>query len=263
MEVIREDIVAGLRAIGLPVGAVALVHSSLSSFGHVAGGASTVIQALIEAVGAEGTVMVPTLTGSEELGPANPPVFDVRTTPCWTGRIPETFRQHPDARRSLHPTHSVAAIGASCADLLRGHELSPTPCGSDTPYGKLASLENGYVVFLGAGLHSNTMMHHAEEVAAVPYQMQPEPVLATITDYDGCSRQVRLWLHSYQGGERNFPRPEPYFLAKHIERIGRIGNCTVKILRAQPMVQYVLARLKDDPTYLLARGDAQPNPTNG
>ncbi|MHB0876323.1 MAG: AAC(3) family N-acetyltransferase [Anaerolineae bacterium] len=263
MEVIREDIVAGLRAIGLPVGAVALVHSSLSSFGHVAGGAPTVIRALVDAVGVEGTIMVPTLTGSEALGPDNPPVYDVRTTPCWTGCIPETFRQRSDARRSLHPTHSVAAIGHSREDLLRGHELSPTPCGPDTPYGRLASAENGYVVFLGVGLHSNTMMHHAEEVAAVPYHMQPAPVIATVTDYDGITRQLRLWLHSYSGGRRNFPRPEPYFLAKGIERVGRIGNCTVKILKVQPMVQYVLERLKADPAYLLAKGASDPGPTNG
>ena len=129
MEVIREDIAAGLRAIGLPVGAVALVHSSLSSFGHVAGGAATVVQALLDAVGPEGTVMVPTLTGSEALGPGNPPIFDVRSTPCWTRRIPETFRLRADARRSLHPTHSVAAIGCQSEESSGGTSFPSPPAG--------------------------------------------------------------------------------------------------------------------------------------
>jgi len=257
MEVIRGDIVAGLRAIGLPDGATVLVHSSLSSFGRVQGAnataaANTVIEALLEAVGPAGTVMVPTLTGSEELGPANPPFFDVRHTPCWTGRIPETFRQRPDARRSLHPTHSVAAIGPRTHELIHGHELSPTPCGVESPYGRLATSDDGYVLFLGVGLECNTTFHYAEEVAGVSYHMQEEPVLATIVDYDGNQHQVQLWLHRY-GAERNFLRPEPYFMAKKIERVGRIGNCTVRLLQARPMAEYTLQRLKDDPGYLLAR----------
>ena len=78
-----------------------------------------------------------------------------------------------------------------------------------------------------------------------------DPVVATVTDYDGSSRQVRLWLHSYEGGRRNFTRPEPYFLTKGIERVGRIGNSTVKVLKAKPMVEYVLAapRSRPEPTF--------------
>ena len=252
MEVIGQDIVAGLRAIGLPEGATVLVHSSLRSFGHVRGGAGTVIEALLQAVGPRGTVLVPTLTGSEGLGPDNPPVFDVRRTPCWTGRIPETFRQVPDALRSLHPTHSVAAIGPRAEQLLRDHEQSPTPCGAESPYGRLVAQEDSHIVFLGVGLWCNTTFHHLEEVARVPYHMQPEPVLATIIDYQGKSRQVRLWLHRY-GSRRQFGRPEAYFLVKGIQRMGRIGNCTVRLLRARPMAEYVLERLRSDSGYLLAR----------
>jgi len=253
MEVIREDIIAGLRAIGLPAGTKALVHSSLSSFGQVTGGAETVVEAMLQAVGPEGTVVVPTFTGSEALSPANPPYFDVRSTPSWTGRIPETFRLRPDARRSLDPTHSVAAIGRERDALLRDHELSPTPCGVETPFGRLAASDDGYVVFLGVGLQCNTTFHHLEEVAGLPYHLQSDPTLATVVDYDGRSRQVRVWLHAY-GTRRNFNRPEPYFLAKGIERVGRIGNCTVRLLRAKPMAEYVLKRLRTDPAYLVAKG---------
>ena len=57
--VTRREILRGLRALGLGEGAAVLVHSSLSSFGHVEGGAGTVIDALIDAVhdpGIEGVV---------------------------------------------------------------------------------------------------------------------------------------------------------------------------------------------------------------
>jgi aminoglycoside 3-N-acetyltransferase len=83
----KGDIVDGLRNLGVRPGDKLLVHSSLSSFGHVEGGAEAVIDALIEAVSPGGTVLVPTLTGDETLCPANPPIFDPRPsengqTPC-------------------------------------------------------------------------------------------------------------------------------------------------------------------------------------
>ena len=69
----RDDIVRGLRALGLAPGDVVLVHSSLGSLGHVEGGADAVIDALLDTVGTEGTVLVPTLTGSEGLDADHPP----------------------------------------------------------------------------------------------------------------------------------------------------------------------------------------------
>src|SRR5919201_6383296 len=101
----REAIVSDLRALRLEAGALVLVHSSLSSLGWVESGAQTVIDALLEAVSPDGTVLVPTLTGTIQDGPEHPPIFDPRATPCWTGIIPETFRRLPSTRRSSHPTH--------------------------------------------------------------------------------------------------------------------------------------------------------------
>jgi len=86
-----------------------LVHSSLSSLGCVEGGADAVIDALLDVLGPGGTLVVPTLTGTESLSAENPPRYDPDATPCWTGRVPETLRRRPGAMRSLHPTHSVAA----------------------------------------------------------------------------------------------------------------------------------------------------------
>lgn len=56
---------ADARRLGLGPGAVALVHSSLSRLGHVVGGAEAVVDALLEAVSPGGTVLFPTLTGSQ------------------------------------------------------------------------------------------------------------------------------------------------------------------------------------------------------
>ena len=57
--VTMKTIADGLRQIGIQKGDVLLVHSSLKSLGRVAGGADTVINALIDTIGPEGTLVMP------------------------------------------------------------------------------------------------------------------------------------------------------------------------------------------------------------
>src|SRR5690348_8561063 len=54
----QGEIEAGLRQLGLIRGSVVEVHSALSSFGPVEGGAATVIAALMAVVGAEGALVM-------------------------------------------------------------------------------------------------------------------------------------------------------------------------------------------------------------
>ena len=53
--VTKHDIISAVRNVGLKEGSTVMVHTSLSRIGYVCGGAQTVIEALIEVVGHEGT----------------------------------------------------------------------------------------------------------------------------------------------------------------------------------------------------------------
>jgi aminoglycoside 3-N-acetyltransferase len=247
--VTRQDIVRGLRQLGLLAGADVLVHTSLSSFGYVRGGEDAVIDAIIETVGPQGTVLVPTLTGSEELDAQNPPSFDPDSTPCWTGRIPETLRQRPGAVRSHHPTHSVAAIGARARALTRDHEFSITPCGPDSPYGRLAR-DGGQILLLGVTHSVNTTFHHVEEIVGVPYHMQPGLVAARVKSRDQV-RTIHLMLHRY-GPHRCFERLEPVFRERGIQREGQIGEAHARLIDARRMVEIARQALLQDSAILLA-----------
>ena len=223
-------------------GARVLVHSSLSSFGHVVGGADAVIDALLDAVGPEGTVMVPTLTATAAHSPESPPEFDPESTPCWTGTIPETFRQRETAVRSLHPTHSVAAIGADAEELTAQHHLSLTPCDEDSPYGKLASDDNGFILLLGVKHQSNTTFHHIEEIAGVDYHMQHGLTAAKITAR-GETMTLHYLLHQW-GTPRRFDVMAPIFTERGIQRTAQIGESTVHLVNARQMVETTLRCLR-------------------
>src|SRR5690349_4435026 len=86
-----EEIARDLRALGLERGDIVLVHSSLSRIGQVVGGAEAVVDSLLEAVGPEGTVAVPTfpfLGSMLEYIRSDPP-FDLEETPSKMGAISE------------------------------------------------------------------------------------------------------------------------------------------------------------------------------
>jgi aminoglycoside 3-N-acetyltransferase len=133
-----NDLVAGFQAVGIKSGIPVLVHSSLSSLGKVEGGPDTVIDALVTTCGPDGTLCLPTL--SYLYTTPSSPTFDVRTTPTNLGAIPETFRRRPFVQRSVHPTHSVSAVGPQADAVLGRHHLDTTPVGENSPFRRVRDL---------------------------------------------------------------------------------------------------------------------------
>ncbi|MBK7967281.1 MAG: AAC(3) family N-acetyltransferase [Bacteroidetes bacterium] len=98
----KEDLIAGLKKIGITEGDVLLVHSSLSKIGFVHGGPTAVIQALLETIGSTGTLLMPSFPAkgrNKDYLNANP-VFDVLNTPSAMGIITEEFRQMPRVKEA-------------------------------------------------------------------------------------------------------------------------------------------------------------------
>lgn len=249
MNITQNDLEEGFSYLGLKSGDSVLVHSSLSSFGLVQGGAITVIDSFLNILKDEGLVIVPTLTGKATDCKDKPPIFDVKTTPCWTGKIPETFRMMKLSERSLHPTHSVAAIGERKHELIKQHETGLSPCDDKSPYYKNALL-NGYIMLIGVDQECNTTIHCCEEIANVPYHLQKEETDIYITDYKGDKVLVRNRLHDW-GHPTDFNRFDDLFLNHNIMKIGKIGNSTIRLLKAKDMLEFAVDRLIKEPLFLL------------
>lgn len=247
----RRDIVSGLAGLGVRAGDVLLVHSSLSRFGYVEGGADAVIDALLEAVGPSGTVVVPTHTWGTVN--AKNPIFDVRRSPSIVGRITETFRARPEALRGLHPTHSCAGIGPMTQDLLRDHETQITPCGSKSPYQRVMDC-GGKILFVGVPLYVNTSFHACEEIACVPWLFDRFEMLYSV-DYEDRKRPVPCRRHS-DGMARDYEKMEPMLQTAGVLVKGEIGEATVRAVDARRMRDIVVPMMAEDPFLLLAERPA-------
>ena len=242
---------ADLRALGLRPGDDVLVHSSLRGLGHVEGGADAVVDTLCEVVGPGGTVLFPTITATAADGPACPPRLVLAETPGWTGAVPEAARRRADAVRSVHPTHSVVALGARARELTDGHARSVTPCDTSSPYGRLAD-GGGRVLLLGGVTHaSSTSLHGAEERAGVPHHLQDEVTDGVVVLPDGSEVVVRGRLHLW-GWDRDFDRVAEPLRAAGAQREGRVGAGAATLVEAGGYVDVVVPLLRADPTYLLA-----------
>lgn len=192
--VVHERIVADLKRLGVESGMTLLVHSSLSALGWVVGGAQTVVGALIESVGPEGTLVLPTHSGggTDPSGWSNPPVdrdwwpiiretmpgFDPDLTPTrGMGAIPECFRRARDVVRSNHPHTSFTARGPLAEKLTADHALESS-LGEHSPLARIYDL-GGSVLLLGVGHESNTSLHLCEYRAEYPSKILEQQGAAT------------------------------------------------------------------------------------
>jgi aminoglycoside 3-N-acetyltransferase len=175
--VVIDDLTVGLTALGLGRGDVALVHSSLSSFGVVVGGEQTVLAALAEVLGPEGTAVMPAQSWqlcdpdflNDPLLDADTrqairealPAFDLHLTPTRSmGAVAELFRSQPGTLRSNHPHRSFAAKGPLAPQIVATQEIDD-PFGPLSPLARLVDLD-AVVLLLGVGFDKCTALHHAE-----------------------------------------------------------------------------------------------------
>jgi len=245
----KNQLTTAFRQAGLAKGDLILVHSSLRKLGPVEGGADTVLDALMEVIGPEGTLALP--THSFDVVTARQPVFHQILTPSSVGTLSNVFRKRAGVLRGLHPTHSIAAIGPLAKKLMEGHEKEATPCSANSPYARLREW-NGKVLIIGEGLECCTLFHACEELAG----MQREGAafgldLFTITE----NNEVRaVATHPYVINTWDqYPQLEPHLVASGALSISSVGECALRLLDAKAASDWLIPQLTKDPSIILPK----------
>lgn len=165
--VTRASLAADLRRLGIAPGDCIFLHSSLKSLGFVVGGPIAVIGALQDVLGADGTLLLPTyyLPGGTILATCEMKdyVFDPRLHGTNMGALPAAFLATAGVCRSLHPTHSVAALGHHAQHLTEAHHLSTTVFGEGSPWQRFTALPASKVLGLGISMGPVTFYHLLED----------------------------------------------------------------------------------------------------
>jgi aminoglycoside 3-N-acetyltransferase len=177
-----------------------------------------------------------------------PETFDVRLTPSNVGAIPEYFRTREGTTRSLHPTHSVCAVGPRTHELLDGHRLDSTPCGAHSPYHRILET-NGKIMMLGCGLGSNTAMHALEEYVEPPY-LYGATCRYTLRDADGNTWEKDYRTHGFAGYAQRYGRVAELDDVAFL-RQGQVLQAATFVLDGPRFKSAVLRKLKQDPFFFV------------
>lgn len=235
----KNTIIEAIKKLGINNKSVC-IHSSLKSFGHVEGGAETIIQAFLDA---ECTILVPAFTDMFEVFPpihlrpdrngagdysyfenkeySSPIIF---TTDCnditqeEMGAIPYTLVNMPFRKRGYNPLNSFAAVGKNAENLVKNQSL-------DNVYAPLQELcnQSGFVLLMGVDLDSTTIIHYAEQLAG------RKPFIRWANDLNGKTTVV-----SAGGCSDGFNNLAD--VLKPIEKVVTVGNSLWRCFPASEMV---------------------------
>jgi aminoglycoside 3-N-acetyltransferase len=120
-------------------------------------------------------------------------IFDVMKTPSHMGAISECFRCMPGVERSLHPTHSVCALGEKARWLTEDHHTDVKAFGSVSPLGKLLQ-DNGVYAGMGVSIRPFTFAHVVEDmISDFPLNVYTadSPISCKVYDKTGANLTVK------------------------------------------------------------------------
>ena len=243
-----------LRNIGIKKGMTVLVHSSMSSIGWICGGAVSVILAIEQIIGDEGTLIMPAHSGDLS-NPAkweNPPVpkewyetiretmpvFYPDLTPTrGVGTIPEVFRKQRGVLRSNHPQASFAAWGKH-AEYITGEHTLEYAFGERSPLAKIYELD-GYILLIGIGYENNTSIHLAEYRADHP--SKKEEICGVPLMVSG----ERKWvdIKDIKSSAEDFEELGSVFIKKKKEliKISNIGQAKSQLFHQRDLVDFAVS----------------------
>ena len=237
--VTKEMLKNALTQLGVEKGMVLEVHSSLSSFGELEGGAETVINTLKEIVTEEGSIFMPALRLSRELPLTEedkklgitvkikvlPPDSD-RTA---MGLVADTFRKLPDTYTGQNVI-STSGWGRHGKEVLTG--------GLDYPI-----RNGGKALMLGVDIYKLTAMHYVEGIT-------PDDINKIFEPTDEINRKYppdKWFMEAGHPPVKAWYKIQEMAYEKGLIRETAIGDCKVMFFDIWSVLSLYENELKRDP----------------
>lgn len=248
----KNDLINHLHEMTIEPSDTIMMHSSMKAIGDVEGGANTVLDALSEYL-AEGLLVLPQHTFNTI--DADNPKFYVAETQPHIGILTELFFERPEVKRSLHPTHSVGAIGADAEEFVAGHERFATPAPKGSPYWKLLE-RKAKIILVGVDLIRNTYIHGIEEWVDIPDRLTDEQQNLITVLPDGT--EIPVPSHRHIGSiSRHYWKVEEILAKKGAIEYAKFGDADVLVCDAERLNHYIQQMLRIEPTIF---SDIEPLP---
>ena len=239
-----QDVVAAMKSMGMQKGSVVFIQSRWAEFYNCESDVEDLIDAILEAIGPEGTLGMACMPFMQE-----GKVFNVKKTPTNAGFLAEAFRRYPGVKRSINIQHSVCALGPKADFLVSEHYLSETPWDKKSPYYKLSEA-NALVFGLGLGKYwIGTIIHCVDSLLKdeVPYYHDmffTEKTEYKYIDYDGVEKSYWSYDMPLTGPKK---RIGSYFLNRRLakrfasRKYTKVSNLQITCYDAKDVVTTVVA----------------------
>lgn len=240
MKIDKNQLICDLRHIGLKEGSHVAVTLSLKRVGFVEGGPDAFIDAVLDVIGSQGTLMMNTYTRLFPLSEIDPAfVFHPETSAPWTGIVTSTLLKRKNAIRSRHPVCSVVAIGRFANYLTEGHDENAK--NEHLPYAKLAKI-GGYYLCIGI----------EDRFVAIRHEAQRRAGLFVVPKFSGVfyKNEDKTKLYILQNAPCTVTQPKlvPQLVREGIVKRGRIGMASSTIANANELIEAMASILREDPT---------------
>jgi aminoglycoside 3-N-acetyltransferase len=250
----KDTLKQQLHQLGIKAGDALIVHSSLKSMGWIAGGAQAVVEALLETITGEGTLVMPSQSAdnSDPVYWMNPPIpenwhqpfrdyapaYDPHLSELrGMGKIAECFHRHPETIRSPHPAHSFIACGKQAAYWMSEQPIDDS-FGKASPLAKMME-SDVKVLLIGTGFDSCTALHYAEFVQETR-TTSPQGAAVKINGQ-------RIW-QTYDCVDMDSDRfPELVKEYRGEIATGTLGQAEVKLVEMRPLVEFGIEWLQKHP----------------
>jgi len=226
-----------------------MVHSSFKSIGEVDGGPQTVIDSLLEILGENGTLIMPTYTLSycSQFNKTGMGFFDVDESASEMGILSEYLRHMPNSIRTINPIHSVTAIGKYA------HQISEINAkdsfGPNSVFSLLHKL-NAKIMIIGLSFDDSlTFFHYVEQSIGVSYRYLKKFSGDIVSDGKKYQDSYTMYVKNLEHNIKTNYNDLGNLLEKNnlVKKV-KIGKSTVKVMNSQNIYPFISSELKNNPS---------------